>query len=453
MNEMCHEKKSIVVEEVSKVYTLYPSPFIKFLDLVGLYPRRLQTSLPSHSALSAVSLEVKKGEKVGIIGRNGSGKTTLLKLISRVVEPSSGKITINGNVQALMQVGVGFHLEFTGRQNIAAALTYLGVNGEAAKKAELDIIDFCELGVYIDQPIKTYSLGMQSRLQFACATAINPEILIVDEILGAGDAYFSVKSSQRMERLTQYGSTLILVSHSMAQVLQFCDRCIWIDGGKIIADGPAKDVVVKYEEFMFELSKKALLASGDINDKNTAPIPDWYLDQILGQMPDKKEKGSSSSWLNDPRLQIVSATISDSMENTEFIFEANEPIRFEIIVEAKTSDKFEFLFVVLIYSDDGKPLTRHVSEKRIMDLANGDQVNGLLEYKNCLLGTGSYHASVGVYKNLSGYNRVKPEWYHILNRSIDFKIVSRTGYDPSLFHHPASWNIGGKNDHLSKLFK
>lgn len=256
---------------LGKVYTLYPNPSAQLGDLLGLHrlmPWR-RREFASHRALDGVDLQIAPGERVGVIGRNGAGKTTLLKLITGAAEPTSGSLSVRGEVQALMQVGLGFHPEFTGRENIAASLVYTGLTGEDWRRAEADIISFCELGKYLDQPLKTYSLGMQSRLQFACATAIRPEILIVDEILGAGDAYFSVKSSQRMERLTKSGCTLLLVSHSMAQILQFCERCIWIDGGRVVESGPARKVVGAYEVFMERLSKEQLGRTSVVTTEKT----------------------------------------------------------------------------------------------------------------------------------------------------------------------------------------
>jgi len=209
---------SIALENVSKVYRLYPSPVAQMIDVLGLdrfMPWR-RASYPEFPALDDVTLTLHKGERVGIVGRNGAGKTTLLKLITGNFRPSKGTVRVEGRVQALMQVGLGFHPEFTGRENIRSSLLYNGLSGEAFQAAVADVIDFVELGEFLDQPLKTYSLGMSGRLQFAAATAIQPEILIVDEVLGAGDAYFSAKSAERMERFAESGCTLLLVSHSMA---------------------------------------------------------------------------------------------------------------------------------------------------------------------------------------------------------------------------------------------
>ena len=212
------------------------------------------------SALKNVSLTIGKGEQIGVVGRNGAGKTTLLKLLTGNFAPTTGKIAINGTVQALMQTGLGFHPDFTGEENLRSALTYNGLTGAQFKEALADAIEFVELDEFLQQPFKTYSLGMRSRLQFAAATAIHPDILIVDEVLGAGDAYFSGKSAARMKHLTSGGCTLLLVSHSMQQVSQFCQRCIWLEAGEMVMDGPALSVVRAYEEYTRRLEDEAALA-------------------------------------------------------------------------------------------------------------------------------------------------------------------------------------------------
>lgn len=475
----------IEARQLTKSYTLYPNATAQLMDLLGIYrllPWR-QPSYGTHTALSAVDLTIREGERVGVIGRNGAGKTTLLKLITQSAEPSGGTLAVKGNVQALMQVGLGFHPEFTGRENIRASLLYSGLTSEERQEAKADIIEFCELGDYLDQPVKTYSLGMQSRLQFACATAIKPEILIVDEILGAGDAYFSVKSSKRMERLTKSGCTLLLVSHSMAQILQFCHRCIWIDGGKVVRDGPAKDVVVEYEGFMYELSKglepklkKPVPASGnaasatsptEMTDRPPAAalehpepkeesaetqelskdIPDWYLSTLTQQMSDAEtgdnddqaESNTGERWVNDSRIRIFKARVLGPSGKPQFTFKSLESMRIEITVEASEDGTFDCWFVALLYSSDGKPVVRHVSKKAVCPLKSGQRTVATIVYDELLLGTGEYHASVAVYRDWNPADRITPNWYEILNRSLEFRVSSGPEHDPSLFHHPSSW--------------
>src|SRR5262249_8638959 len=165
--------------DLTKVYRLYPKPHFRFLDMFGLLPKR-EGSFTEYRALDGVNLEVRRGEKVAIIGRNGAGKSTLLKLVSNVMQPTSGTLEVHGNARALLQMGSGFHPDFTGRENVYAYLAHLGITGKQADRKLVDIIDFSELEEYIDQPLKTYSTGMGVRLMFATSTAVVPDILVLD---------------------------------------------------------------------------------------------------------------------------------------------------------------------------------------------------------------------------------------------------------------------------------
>src|SRR5262245_26543058 len=186
-----------------KYSLLYRHSHGRLLDQLGLggLRGRRRDSFKEFHALSDVNLTVARGERVGIIGRNGAGKTTLLKLITGNFGPTRGSVKVSGTVQALMQIGLGFHLEFSGLENIRSALLYNGLSGLDLESALASVVDFVELGEFLHQPMKNYSQGMQARVQFAAATAIRPEILIVDEVMGAGDAYFSAKSAARMKQL------------------------------------------------------------------------------------------------------------------------------------------------------------------------------------------------------------------------------------------------------------
>lgn len=234
---------SIKVENVAKMYKMYKSNFAKISDLLGLpFNKDYEEFWP----LKDINITIKKGEKVGIIGRNGAGKTTLLSMIADNIQPTIGKISVVGQVNALFVLGTGFHPEFSGRENIYSSLAFQGIVGNEAKRLEADIVEFAELEQFIDQPVKTYSAGMYARLAFTVATAVKPEILIIDEILGAGDAYFAAKAVERMKELTSGGSTVLFVSHDLASVQQMCERCIWIDKGKIREDGATLNVIKAY---------------------------------------------------------------------------------------------------------------------------------------------------------------------------------------------------------------
>jgi ABC-type polysaccharide/polyol phosphate transport system ATPase subunit len=232
---------------VSKTYRLYRAPLYRLVDLFGLCPpgRGWYTE---HLALDRVDLAVEPGEKVAIIGRNGAGKSTLLKVITGLVQPTSGEVRIEGRVSNLLQIGSGFHPDFTGRQNVFATLAHQGIVGRDAASRFDDIVAFAEIEKYIDQPMKTYSTGMCSRLMFSSAIVSAPEILIVDEILGVGDAYFAHKSFERLRELcAQEGTTLLLVTHDIYSALNLCDRFVWLDAGRPLFDGEGRAAIAMYE--------------------------------------------------------------------------------------------------------------------------------------------------------------------------------------------------------------
>jgi lipopolysaccharide transport system ATP-binding protein len=238
----------IHARDLRKIYRLYSGPGARFLDMFGLLGNR-PGAYTEHAALDGVSLEIARGEKVAFIGRNGAGKSTLLKLITSVIEPTSGTLEVQGKVHALLQIGTGFHPDFTGRENVFAYLAQLGVTGAEAERRYREIVEFAELEEYIGQPVKTYSTGMAVRLMFSTATSITPELLVLDEVLGVGDAYFAQKSYERMRELTEgAGTTLLLVTHDIYSAVKICERIIWIDRGRVLMDGEGPVVIKAYED-------------------------------------------------------------------------------------------------------------------------------------------------------------------------------------------------------------
>ncbi|XOQ42842.1 MAG: Teichoic acids export ATP-binding protein TagH [Clostridium sp.] len=198
-------------------------------------------------ALKDVSFQVKKGEVVGIIGRNGAGKSTLLKIISGILKPTEGSVKVNGNIVPMLELGSGFDYDLTGRENVFLNGAILGYSKEFLTQKYDEIVEFSELGKFIDVPIRNYSSGMLMRLAFSIATVVNPEILIVDEILAVGDENFQKKSKERMLELMSGGTTVLFVSHSLAQIREMCNRVIWLEGGKIKMIGPTKEVCDSYQ--------------------------------------------------------------------------------------------------------------------------------------------------------------------------------------------------------------
>jgi len=197
-------------------------------------------------ALKDVKFEVGKGEVVGIIGRNGAGKSTLLKVISGILKPTSGQVIVGGNIVPMLELGSGFDTELTGRENIFLNGAILGYSEEFLKSKYDEIVEFSELAKFIDAPIRNYSSGMLMRLAFSVATVVNPEILIVDEILAVGDSNFQEKSKARMLELMGGGTTVLFVSHSLDQIREMCNRVVWLDGGKVKMIGETHEVCDQY---------------------------------------------------------------------------------------------------------------------------------------------------------------------------------------------------------------
>lgn len=253
------QKPAVQLRNVSKRFPLYGSALRQMAGYLGFGTRGVRYK----QALDAIDLTIDHGERVGIVGHNGSGKTTLLRLITGFTRPTSGEVIVDGSIQALMQRGYGFNDALSGIENIRNALVYNGLPEEAMAAAEADIVDFVELGEFLDHPVKTYSLGMRARLEFAAATAIHPDVLVIDEVLGAGDGYFVHKCARRMRQLVE-GTTLLLVSHSLDQIREYCDRVVWIDGGRLRADGPSNPVLGEYRRHMSEQSSRLKTATPSV---------------------------------------------------------------------------------------------------------------------------------------------------------------------------------------------
>lgn len=256
---------AIDVRNVSKRYKLYNNPItgpIKDLLL------RRTTHYREFRAVDDVSFEIRRGEIVGIIGPNGAGKTTLLKMIAGLLPIDRGTISVRGRVNALLALGVGVHPEFSGRENIYYSGLMLGMKAAEIETKMDSIIEFAELGEFIDQPFRTYSSGMRSRLLFSISMSIDPDILIVDEALATGDAYFVQKCSKRIRELCSRGATILFVSHNLTQVEDMCERAIFIAEGRVLHQGDPQSVIRAYNEWTFEREKDkarpALAEAGDL---------------------------------------------------------------------------------------------------------------------------------------------------------------------------------------------
>ena len=234
---------SIKVENVSKIYNLYDNPKDRLKEI--FMPGR-SCLHREYRALDNISFEVYKGETFGIIGTNGSGKSTLLKLITGVAMPSGGAIETDGRISALLELGAGFNRNYTGRENIYLNGSMMGYTKEEMQQREAGILEFADIGDFIDQPVKTYSSGMFARLAFAVAIKVEPEILIVDEALSVGDVFFQNKCYKKFEELREKNTTVLFVSHDIGTVKQLCSRVIWIEQGVQMMVGDSKEVCTEY---------------------------------------------------------------------------------------------------------------------------------------------------------------------------------------------------------------
>jgi ABC-type polysaccharide/polyol phosphate transport system ATPase subunit len=218
-------------------------------------------------ALDNVSFSVEKGQAIGVLGRNGSGKSTLLQMICGTLQPSSGEVVLSGRVAALLELGAGFNPQFTGRENIWVAATILGLTENQIKQRFDAIIEFADIGDFLDRPVNTYSSGMYMRLAFAVNIHVDPEILIIDEALAVGDARFQQKCIKRLEEFKKQGVTIFFVSHADEQIRRFCDAAVWLDKGKVAAIGEVNQVVDKYREHL-ALGSDNAVSLGKSDDSN-----------------------------------------------------------------------------------------------------------------------------------------------------------------------------------------
>jgi lipopolysaccharide transport system ATP-binding protein len=244
--------------ELTKQYDIYPRPADRVLEFLTRRPRH--TIFP---ALEDVSFEVERGETIGIIGQNGAGKSTLLKLLCNVTKPTSGTIESQGTIASILELGTGFHPEFSGRDNAALNAAILGLSPSEVKRKLPMILEFSELGTFLDRPVKTYSSGMYMRLAFSVAVNVEPDILVIDEALAVGDGHFQKKCVDRIRDFQQNGRTILFCSHAMYHVTSICRRALWLDHGSVMRYGPSLDVVHEYESFLLQRDRALPASEGE----------------------------------------------------------------------------------------------------------------------------------------------------------------------------------------------
>ena len=237
--------------EVSKHYDMYRRPADRLIEVLTRRPRHIV-----FPALEAVSFDVEKGETVGIIGQNGAGKSTLLKLLCGVTRPSSGTLSTRGTIASILELGTGFHPEFSGRDNAALNAAILGLSPVEIRERLPAILEFSELGTFLERPVKTYSSGMYMRLAFSVAVNVNPDILVIDEALAVGDGHFQKKFMDKIREFQEGGKTILFCSHSLYYISSICRRTLWLDHGRAMRFGPSLDVVHDYETFLLERDRE-----------------------------------------------------------------------------------------------------------------------------------------------------------------------------------------------------
>jgi len=359
-------------------------------------------------ALKDVNFELTKGEILGVIGRNGAGKSTLLKILGDVLPPTEGKIFYQGSIVSILDIGSGFHPDFTGYDNIFLNASMLGMTKEEITNRIDQIIEFSGIGEFIHQPVKTYSNGMYVRLAFSVAIHINPQILLLDEVIGVGDAEFQDKCHSKLYELASNGLTIILVTHTISAVLEFCSRCIWLDKGKIQFDGLAIETVEQY-------------------------IGDFSLEKNSIDNPDKKFLNKEIDLNIEEFVRLQGLNISSEGVNSSWPLYTGDPIKFKFFCEKVTSD-FAFELAIYITNLDGvrvfldsfalRPEYKFdtIVEKGVYEITCTVPAN--------LLTRGVYHVTIMVSKSF--------ELIAQLENIVSFKVLPSTSDD-------------GKDNHFNRM--
>jgi len=313
----------IDISHLNKKYAIYSRPFDRVKELLMFGRRSVHQEL---WALHDIHLRVRPGESIGFIGSNGAGKSTLLKMISGISSPTSGRIAVRGRISALMELGAGFHDDFTGRENIYMNCSILGMNRSQINRKIDEIIAFSELGEFIDRPIKIYSTGMFMRLGFSVAINTEPDILLIDEILAVGDEYFQTKCYDKIKEFRRQGKTVIFVSHSTNTVRGLCERAVWLEGGRIRADGDSVEVTDLYLNFQRRrighrrqqegLPQEDLLQESVSPDEDTV---DTATTESLAETPALTRQGTREG-------EIHKVEILDANERPREIFDFGETV-------------------------------------------------------------------------------------------------------------------------------
>ncbi len=420
---------AITVDHISKIYRLYDKPRDRMKEALGFgHKKKLSRE---YYALNDVSFEVKKGETVGIIGENGAGKSTVLKIITGVLNPTSGSVGVNGRISALLELGAGFNMEYSGIENVYLNGTLIGFTREEIDRKLNDILAFADIGDFVYQPVKTYSSGMFVRLAFAVAINIDPEILIVDEALSVGDAFFQVKCYHKFEEFKKQGKTIIFVTHDLSSVNKYCDRVVLLNKGQKLAEGDPREMIDLYKRVMAgeenPFETKALKRDDEGNETGKQENTDKKEND---QSRTEKEEGTWKQFMEEnPHCssygngagKIIDYCVLDHKGRITNVLNAGE--QYTVRMKARFYQKLsEPVFAVTIRNKQGTEIcgtNTMYEDVNTGDVAEGDERIVSFTQRMTLKG-GEYMLCFG----LVGFNAGDFEVYHRLYEICLIHVVS-----------------------------
>ncbi|MCI9175311.1 MAG: ABC transporter ATP-binding protein [Lachnospiraceae bacterium] len=376
-------KIAIKVTEVSKIYKLYDTPAARLKDALGLARKQ---NYREHAALHDITLEIEKGETVGIIGTNGSGKSTLLKIITGVIRQSKGEVEVDGRISALLELGAGFNMEYTGIENVYLQGNMMGFTKQEIEGKMESILEFADIGDFVYQPVKTYSSGMFVRLAFAVAINIEPEVLIVDEALSVGDVFFQAKCYRKFEEFKKQGKTILFVSHDLSSITKYCDRAVLLNKGIKVMEGTPKEAVDRYKMALVEQDEADLMKNASL----------WVSGSDSGKWRERLPLNPDTLEYGDKKAEIVDFAIVDKTGKITNIIEKGDLFTIKMKVrfaENVAEPVFAFTFKNLMGIEITG--TNSMLEKQGMEPRKAGDVQSIAFTQRMILQGGEYLLSLG----------------------------------------------------------
>ena len=328
----------ISVKDVEKSFKIYSDKGHTLKERLRFFKQR--NSYTRHEVLKGVTLEIEKGEVVGLVGHNGCGKSTLLKLMTKIIYPDKGKIEINGKISSLLELGAGFHPDMTGRENIYTNASIFGLTKKEIDARLDNIIEFSELEEFIDSPVRTYSSGMYMRLAFSVAINVDADILLIDEILAVGDARFQAKCFNKMLELKKSGITIVIVSHDLGSIERLCNRAIWIEEGKIRDEGIPHDIVAEYLDDIM---------SKDENKK----IKVQSKEKIEEKITEKKENKKDKNRTGNKDVEIIDIKLLNEKDEVSDTYNSEDKLKIQVKYKRNNDELKDSVFGFGIFRNDG----------------------------------------------------------------------------------------------------